>query len=517
VVESSQKSKPELVARMVSCDREPSYAAESIRHFLAGSKDTPLVVYVDGDDDRYLNVCDDRVTTIVAPVVNERRVASEHSAYNRCRLNTLRAVRSVPRGADLLLLEDDIAMSRGWEDRLHLGIDRCRERFGDDFVLALYSATMPRKKEGPVAGYHYRDYYGNVGVVLSCGAVVKFLEVAKQTTVPSDMIVKEMLWKKRIALRQTNPNLVQHLGDVSTTGVRRIIRSRSFGYGFAADPLPKKSGSKRSNPKSKKPVAKSIPKKIPTTNPKPPPKPEPPPKPKYEDKVYVCMATLPEREESLERVVESLRGQVDKLYIYLNGHRRVPAFLRGKNGADCEIWRSNNNDGAVKKLWWANKLNGYLLICDDDIVYPSNYVERTVRAIECYRRRAVVGYHGVIIPEGGFQRYLPDRTVLSYETALMSDTPVHALGTGVIGYHSSTIRVSGGDFPYPNMVDIWFGIACQKRKVPMICLARPFGWLQPLPQLMSIYDSVVQDDTKQSESVLSAWPWTLHTLENNDK
>ena len=497
---------------MVSCDRQPNYAQHSVRHFRAGS-DMPLVVFVDGDDDAYLGK-HENVTTIVEPVTKGTDVSSWR-AYDRCRVNTIRAVQSVPKGADLLLLEDDIALRRDWGVMLSAALAQCHGRFGRDFVLSLYSATKPGRKEGLLAGYHYRDYYGNIAVVLSSGAVEKFLEVAKHTNVPSDMIVKEMLWRTRIPLRQTKPNMAQHLGDVSTTGLHRVIRSASFRGGFAGGPngaAAKRRPKRKPGPKlARKPKLSSRTK--PRAMPESPsePKPKPPPKPRYKDKVHICLATLPDRESSLEKTINSLRGQADTINIYLNGHQRVPAFLRGERGSDCTIWRSKENGGAVMKFWWSDKLEGYLLTCDDDIIYPPNYVERVVDAIERYERRAVVGLHGVTIPPG-FQRYVRDREVVAYNEGLVADKPVHILGTGGMAYHSSTLRVSTADFPYPNMTDIWFGIACQKRRVPIVCIARPLGWLEVMPQLTGIWDSVVQDDTKQSESALTIDEWKLHEV-----
>jgi hypothetical protein len=68
------------------------------------------------------------------------------------------------------------------------------------------------------------------------------------------------------------------------------------------------------------------------------------------------------------------------------------------------------------------------------------------------------------------------------------------------------------DFPHPNMLDIWFGIACQDHEVPLVCLAKPGGIFGVLPQKGSIHDGVLRDDSEQNRSVLSAWPWTLHEV-----
>jgi hypothetical protein len=42
--------------------------------------------------------------------------------------------------------------------------------------------------------------------------------------------------------------------------------------------------------------------------------------------------------------------------------------------------------------------NGYFLSVDDDILYPPDYVQRSVEAIDRYERAAVVAYHGGVLP-----------------------------------------------------------------------------------------------------------------------
>jgi hypothetical protein len=491
---------------MISCERHPSYAKDAIESFVQGS-DLPLTVFVDGNDGSYVGTCQG-VEVVAGPVAREAKPGT------RCLLNTLRAWSCVPEGSDVLLLEDDVLLAQQWHERLTPALEHCRGRYGDQFVLALYAATKPGKREGPVAGYAYRDYCGNVAVVFSSGVVPKLLALSQAENgygLPSDMLVKKLVWSLTIPLRQTAPNLAQHKGDVSTTGVHRIVRSASF----ADKPRPKP------RPPQPPPAPMRVPPPTPNPKTRPKPKPKPKPKPRFKDKVHICIATLPEREPSFVQALGSLRDQADTFHIYLNGHQRVPAFLRGDKGSDCDIWRSKQNDGAVMKFWWANQLKGYLLFCDDDIVYPSNYVERVVDGIERYGRRAVVGFHGSVFPEN-FESYAKNRgRGCSYVHLLKEDMPVHILGTGVMGYHSSTpsalaeypgdhFRVSMADFPYPNMLDIWFGIACQDHEVPLVCLAKPGGIFRVLPQKDSIHDGVLRDDSEQTDSVLSVWPWTLH-------
>ena len=67
----------------------------------------------------------------------------------------------------------------------------------------------------------YPDYCGNVAVVLSSWVVKNLLSAAERSDAPSDMLVKDLVWSTKTPLRQTVPNLAQHFGDVSTTGVER--------------------------------------------------------------------------------------------------------------------------------------------------------------------------------------------------------------------------------------------------------------------------------------------------------
>jgi len=208
---------------MISCERPSSYVERAIRSFRQGS-DLPLTVFVDGKSDSYIWKLRMRgirtITSPVAPPISK--------PGTRCRLNTLRALRHVGNGQDLLLLEDDVELAERWHERLRPALRHCHEHYGDRFVLALYAATRAGKREGPVAGYSYRDYCGNVAVVLSSAAVAGLLEHAEHSDAPSDMLVKHWAWSTKAPLRQICPNLAQHFGDVSTTGVTRIVRSASF-------------------------------------------------------------------------------------------------------------------------------------------------------------------------------------------------------------------------------------------------------------------------------------------------
>jgi FkbM family methyltransferase len=195
--------------------------------------------------------------------------------------------------------------------------------------------------------------------------------------------------------------------------------------------------------------------------------------------VFASLATIPAREPGLRHVVEALLPQVDGLGVYLNEYDRVPAWLERE-----EIVVARSQDSGVRgdagKFFWAGTTRGYQLVCDDDMDYPPDYVDRLVDGIERYGRRAVVGFHGCLLRDE-ITDYYTSRKLLHFTRALPADTPVHVLGTGVSGFHASAIGVSADDFPAPNMADIWLALLGQRRGVPFVCLRRDEGWLSELP------------------------------------
>ncbi|MDX6512473.1 MAG: hypothetical protein QOE36_1977, partial [Gaiellaceae bacterium] len=156
--------------------------------------------------------------------------------------------------------------------------------------------------------------------------------------------------------------------------------------------------------------------------------------------VFASLATIPARERGLQQVVESLLPQVDALGVYLNEYDRVPPFLEREK---IVVARSQDSGirGDAGKFFWAGTTSGYQLVCDDDLAYPEDYVDRLVEGIERYGRRAVVGFHGCLLRDD-VADYHRSRTLLHFTRALAKDSAVHVLGTGVAGYHASAISVS---------------------------------------------------------------------------
>lgn len=194
-------------------------------------------------------------------------------------------------------------------------------------------------------------------------------------------------------------------------------------------------------------------------------------------RIIAGMATLPSRAgTTLLPALLSLLHQVDRLYLYLDGHqaspvtpdRVVPILARD-----------------VPHLHDAGKFFGLTLeddciylSADDDILYPRDYVQAILAGLEEHKK-AAVGFHGSTF-HAPIQSYESDRTVTRFEQGCAAAHPVHMLGTGAAAFDSRTLRFDVRRWPHANMSDLYFALACAEARAAMICLARPPFFLRAL-------------------------------------
>jgi len=225
--------------------------------------------------------------------------------------------------------------------------------------------------------------------------------------------------------------------------------------------------------------------------------------------VLASVASIPSRTEWLREVVARLRPQVDRLLVYLNGYPAVPAYLDDEQFTVVSS-TDRGDRGDAGKFYAAGRHTGVHLLCDDDIAYPEDYVERLLEGVERYQRRAVVGFHAGMLADP-FTDYLRSRTITHMSRGVGADRGVHVLGTGTAAYHSSTIRVRRLDFPRPNMADVWFALLGQLQRVPFVQLRREAGWLQELAQVYGATPDGLYSRAKRQDDGRDA-PETLAVL-----
>lgn len=209
------------------------------------------------------------------------------------------------------------------------------------------------------------------------------------------------------------------------------------------------------------------------------------------------MATIPSRADIVRRAVNSLIDQVDSLRIVFNEYSEIPSWALE---IDKIFPLLNAFDEHTSSAVWLlmDGVDGYVLVVDDDILYPSDYVDVMSHKLDEYGRHAALTLHGTIFKRP-FLDFEKDREVIHFESALESDLPVHLGGVGCSAFHTDHFYPMIHEFPDKYSRDPWFAIKAAREGLPVICISRPKGWLVSLrPEGVTIWQKVLKDSELRS-------------------
>jgi GT2 family glycosyltransferase len=181
-------------------------------------------------------------------------------------------------------------------------------------------------------------------------------------------------------------------------------------------------------------------------------------------KIVCGIATFKGREETLRRTIESLNGQVDQIIIYDN---------------------SKNKDITDLGKFHGLKDNVYYFSCDDDIVYPSDYVQRTIEEIE--KHKCIVTYHGRKLKGKGLNYYTGHESYSAFRNVF--DTKfIDIAGTGVTAFNTNYFNpkdITSSEFM--KMSDIVFSIEAKKQSKNIMLLPHSQGWINEQKTAINIH------------------------------
>lgn len=209
--------------------------------------------------------------------------------------------------------------------------------------------------------------------------------------------------------------------------------------------------------------------------------------------VTVNIATQPHRIKTLRRVVEFMHAQTrppDAINIYWNGAN--PPEIEGATVVTGDDLTDNG------KFYFYRPDSGVYFTCDDDIYYPPNYIEYTLKRLESYPH-CILSYHGrrLINRE---QRYYHRSTPYRFSNPLESDALLDVPGTGVMAFNSAYFDASMiAHDPRQRMTDVLVGYEAMKQGVQIYCPARKHQWLRDIGTDGGIYEAERQNDAVQTE------------------
>lgn len=233
-----------------------------------------------------------------------------------------------------------------------------------------------------------------------------------------------------------------------------------------------------------------------------------------------ALATIPTREHLLPQVLRSLRPQVARLCVVLNGHAAVPAVAREL--AD-DFVRLPSNLGAEGKFRWAGEHKGVYLSCDDDFVYRAPYVATMVDAVRQWGGRAIVTGHGrtFLGQPTSVHRFVPGSRGMVHQAVRRGRWVNHG-GTGVMAWDTERVPVPSG-WPVRNCSDMQVAVWAQEQGVPMWLVPHSRGWVTSLASLdpegifMTSKAAGFPARTRLLVEHGERAPWRLHVLEQVER
>ncbi|MDW3216939.1 MAG: glycosyltransferase family A protein [Ilumatobacteraceae bacterium] len=195
--------------------------------------------------------------------------------------------------------------------------------------------------------------------------------------------------------------------------------------------------------------------------------------------VFVGVASIPDREDSLRRVIDRLLPQAAKIGVYLNGYERIPGFLR----RDRIVVERSQDHGDVrdngKFFFLGQSTQRYYATVDDDISYPTDYIEKLTEFLVDADQLSAVGVHGALYPDPIIDLF-DARVLLHFEKSAAHVAPVHLLGTGTTMFDQQAWQLRFDEFGTPGMADVWFAKAAVERGASCFVVPRKRKWLQPI-------------------------------------
>jgi len=212
---------------------------------------------------------------------------------------------------------------------------------------------------------------------------------------------------------------------------------------------------------------------------------------------YINIASIPERLDVLTDTIESLYYQADEINLYLNNYKDNP--FRGDKKINVVL--GDNSKGDAGKIFFADKVSGFYFTCDDDLIYPGNYISNT---LQNYYLRDVVTYHGrTILAKHEIKSYYkePARKYRCLGT-VEQDVEIQIGGSGVAMFHTNNLKICFNQISEKNMFDLVLSNFAKRQKKKITCLKHSEGWIRynlKMVNKSTIYDKHRNDDELQTK------------------
>lgn len=197
-------------------------------------------------------------------------------------------------------------------------------------------------------------------------------------------------------------------------------------------------------------------------------------------KITANIATYKPRMLSLRHAVVSLYDQVDIIRICVNSHNDGDLdYFNNMPKVEIIIPEKDLIDNGKFYSLDHIKEPEYYFTCDDDLIYPPDYVQKTMEAIETYG--IIVSYHGRIL-RGLNRCYYFDHKNFTCLTSVTGNHKIDVCGTGVTAFDTRYFHPKNLAFAKDQkMSDIVFSMEAAKQGKAIGVIEHKHLWLKLTP------------------------------------
>jgi hypothetical protein len=228
-------------------------------------------------------------------------------------------------------------------------------------------------------------------------------------------------------------------------------------------------------------------------------------------KVTANIATMPSRLHILPKAIASLIDQVDEVRVYFNNFERtgltsLPEFLRHPK-INVAIFQKDLTDNG--KLWWNDKVKvpELYICCDDDILYPPDFVSVIKVSMNKYPRH-MIAFHGRRLWHGDEDRsYYHSHAIFHGLQGFEGDQHIDVPATFSTAFLTSEFTTECYKDPRMCMSDCLIALDAAKAGMPIIAIGHAGGWfgyLHPEPE-DTIYHNHHKEDFEQRKIAAEIW------------
>lgn len=193
--------------------------------------------------------------------------------------------------------------------------------------------------------------------------------------------------------------------------------------------------------------------------------------------VSILMASFPYRKKWMLQCIERLMPQCDNFYLWLNEYKEIPEELKKYDQNKLHITLGDVNLKENGRYIFLNKpelQEDYCFICDDDIVWPEDYVKRT---LECFKRHGdniVIAY---FINGGLSDFHAKDQVQTGY--SVIQSIAHYRFGAGTCAFVPGLTKFK---FTYDELVahydiELFFAKQCMNDGIKLYSPERRANWI----------------------------------------